>query len=155
MIPRCTGRSPKALTAERQRAAAMAPYPSAPAPAPPNGRCPEQQPATAFYGSTALVATLARVPARELPGLRMVLHPQFDLTPETTPPPSPAPPGTGPAGMRLGEVLDRKRIGCGDLTVPPTGINPLEPAAGPDGGRFALQAHADMPRRCACSSAAR
>jgi hypothetical protein len=34
----------------------------------------------------------------------------------------------------------------GDLNQPPAGINPLEPAAGPDGSRFPLQAHADLLR---------
>jgi hypothetical protein len=34
----------------------------------------------------------------------------------------------------------------GDLDRPPAGINPLEPAAGPDGSRFPLQAHADLLR---------
>ncbi len=34
----------------------------------------------------------------------------------------------------------------GDLDVPPAGVNPLEPAAGPDGARFPLQAHADLVR---------
>jgi hypothetical protein len=34
----------------------------------------------------------------------------------------------------------------GDLHVAPAGVNPLEPAAGPDGTRFPLQAHADLVR---------
>ena len=34
----------------------------------------------------------------------------------------------------------------GDLDAPPAGVNPLEPAAGPDGTRFPLQAHADLVR---------
>ncbi len=203
----------RAVTAERRRTAAMRPYQAAPAPAPasPEARWPAPQPAAPFYGSTALVAALARVPTREVPGLRMVLRPQFDLTPET------GVPGTGEAGgtVRLGEVLDWNRVPCGDLTVPTSslnrhmficgatgsgksqtvrnlleqatgagipwlvvepakaeyrlmaarlpgtrvivirpgdlgqpaaGINPLEPAAGPDGSRFPLQAHADLLR---------
>ena len=209
-----------AVTAGRQRTAAMSPYQAAPAPAPapasPDGRWPEPQPAAPFYGSTALVAALARVPAREVPGLRMVLRPQFDLTPETAPGAA-APGAAGAAGgtVRLGEVLDWNRVPCGDLAVPaaslnrhvfvcgatgagksqtvrnlleqatragipwlvvepakaeyrlmaarlpgtrvivirpgdlgqpPAGINPLEPAAGPDGSRFPLQAHADLLR---------
>ena len=203
-----------AVAAERQRTAAISPhqYQAAPAPMPASAeeRWPAPQPAAPFYGSTALVAALARVPAREVPGLRMVLRPEFDLTPET------AAAGAGGAGaVRLGEVLDWNRVGCGDLTVPlaslnrhvfvcgatgagksqtvrnlleqatgagipwlvvepakaeyrlmaarlpgtriitvrpgdldqpPAGINPLEPAAGPDGSRFPLQAHADLLR---------
>ena len=199
----------------RQRAAAaMSPYQAAPAPAPvAEGRWPEPQPAAPFYGSTALVAALARVPAREVPGLRMVLRPQFDLTPETAVAGAAA--GAGGGMVRLGEVLDWNRVPCGDLAVPAAslnrhvfvcgatgagksqtvrnlleqatgagipwlvvepakaeyrlmaarlphgevirirpgdlgepaaGINPLEPAPGPGGSRFPLQAHADLLR---------
>ena len=199
----------------RQRAAAMSPYqaPPAPAPAPADGRWPEPQPAAPFYGSTALVAALARVPAREVPGLRMVLRPEFDLTPETALAGAAA--GAGDGMVRVGEVLDWNRVPCGDLAVPraslnrhvfvcgatgagksqtvrnlleqataagipwlvvepakaeyrlmaarlpaarvivvrpgdlgepAAGINPLEPAPGPGGSRFALQAHADLLR---------
>jgi hypothetical protein len=192
----------------RQRAVAMSPYQPAPAPVPADGRWPEPQPAAPFYGSTALVAALARVPAREVPGLRMVLRPQFDLTPETAP-------AAGGGMVRLGEVLDWNRVPCGDLAAPraslnrhvfvcgatgagksqtvrnlleqataagipwlvvepakaeyrlmaaclpgtrvivirpgdlgepAAGINPLEPAPGPGGSRFPLQAHADLLR---------
>jgi len=198
----------------QQRAAAMDPYQAAQAPVPVSleARWPSPQPSAPFYGSTALVAALARVPAREVPGLRLVLRPEFDLTPEAM-----LAPGTGAAGgaVRLGEVLDWNRVPCGDLTVPAAslnrhafvcgatgagksqsvrnlleqatmagipwlviepakaeyqlmaarlpdsvvirirpgdldqpaaGINPLEPAAGPDGSRFPLQAHADLLR---------
>jgi hypothetical protein len=34
----------------------------------------------------------------------------------------------------------------GDLDVAPAGVNPLEPAAGPGGSRYPLQAHADLVR---------
>ena len=34
----------------------------------------------------------------------------------------------------------------GDLSAPPAGINPLEPAPGPGGSRFPLQTHADLLR---------
>jgi len=212
-----------ALAADRQqRSAAMNPYQAAPAPVPapvsPEARWPAPQPATPFYASTALVAALARVPAREVPGLRMVARPQFDLTPETTPAPGTAHPGLDLAGnpaVRIGEVLDWNLIGCGNLALPasslnrhvfvcgatgsgksqtvrnlleqatragipwlviepakaeyrlmaarlprapvvvirpgdldvaPASVNPLEPAAGPDGTRFPLQAHADLVR---------
>ena len=40
-------------------------------------------PAAPFYASSRLVAALARPPARELPGIRFVLRPDFDVTPET------------------------------------------------------------------------
>jgi hypothetical protein len=38
------------------------------------------------------------------------------------------------------------RLRPGDLDQPPAGINPLEPAAAPDGARFPLQTHADLLR---------
>ncbi len=38
------------------------------------------------------------------------------------------------------------RIRPGDLDAPPAGLNPLEPAPGPDGTRFPLQVHADLLR---------
>jgi uncharacterized protein len=204
-----------AVTADRERTAMMNSGQPAPAPAaPPSAEdpWPSPQPAAPFYASTALVAALARLPAREVPGLRMVLRPQFDLTPET------AAPGAERADggtVHLGDVLDWNRIPCGDLAMlqaslnrhvfvcgatgagksqtirglleqatsagipwlviepakaeyrlmaarlpqamvirirpgdldwPPAGINPLEPAAGPDGARFPLQTHADLLR---------
>jgi uncharacterized protein len=202
----------------RQRTAAMSAYQQAPAagPASPEARWPSPQPAAPFYGSTALVAALARVPAREVPGLRVVARPEFDLTPETAPATGTGPPGAaGGAMVGLGEVLDGNRMPCGELAVPasslnrhvfvcgatgsgksqtvrnlleqatgagipwlviepakaeyrlmaarlpqapvvvirpgdldvaPASVNPLEPAAGPDGARFPLQAHADLVR---------
>jgi hypothetical protein len=47
---------------------------------------------------------------------------------------------------RLRDAAPVVVIRPGDLAVPPAGISPLEPAAGPDGTRFPLQAHADMLR---------
>jgi len=185
---------------------------SPPGSAPAGERWPTPQSAAPFYGSTALVAALARVPAREVPGLRMVARPQFDLTPEIATDPAAQ---AGGGAVRLGEVLDWNRIGCGDLALPQAslnrhvfvcgatgagksqtvrnlleqaagagipwlvvepakaeyqlmstrlpagevirirpgdlgepaaGINPLEPAPGPGGSRFPLQAHADLLR---------
>ena len=164
-----------------------------------------------FDGSSRLLAALARPPARELPGLRFVLRPDFDVTPETT---IVAGEGGG-AAVRVGMVLDWNRVPAGELAVsqgslnrhvfvcgatgagksqtvrglleaataagipwlvvepakaeyrlmaarlpgtqvirirpgelgdPPAGINPLEPAPGPDGTRFPLQTHADLVR---------
>jgi hypothetical protein len=194
---------------------AMSPYQPAPAAMPPSAeaRWPSPQPSAPFYASTALVAALARTPAREVPGLRLVARPDFDLTPETGS--GTGPPGAAAGPVRLGEVLDWNRIPCGELAVPqsslnrhvfvcgatgsgksqtvrhllesatgagipwlviepakaeyrlmaarlpgvpvvvirpgdldvaPASINPLEPAAGPDGARFPLQAHADLVR---------
>ena len=97
----------------RQAAAAMPPSAEA--------RWPTPQPSVLFYGSTALVAALARVPAREVPGLRMVTRPQFDLTPET--PTGTGLPGAAAGMIRVGEVLDSNRVPCGDLAVPRASLN--------------------------------
>ncbi|WP_344954322.1 ATP-binding protein [Actinomadura miaoliensis] len=161
-----------------------------------------------FEASTQLVAALARPPIREIAGVRFVMRPEFDVTPESVPDPA--------AAVRLGQVLDRNRREVGPLVLPLTslnrhtfvcgatgagksqtvralltaaslaglpwlvvepakaeyrlmaarlageaevvairpgdaeaiaaGINPLEPAAGPDGRPFPLQTHADLVR---------
>jgi uncharacterized protein len=175
-------------------------------------------PAAAFAASTALLAALIRPPTREVPGVRYVLRPSFDVTPEL---PGEiggqATPGdaVASAGVPLGMVLDRNRIpagpvrlpgsslnrhvfvcgatgsgksqtirdllesatragvpwlviepskaeyqlmaarlpsteiiriGLGEPDQPPAGLNPLEPAVGPAGTRFPLQAHSDLVR---------
>ena len=44
----------------------------------------DPEPASPFYGSSAVLAALARPPAREIPGsARFVLRPEFDTIPET------------------------------------------------------------------------
>jgi len=66
---------------------------------------------------------LARPPARELPGLRLVLRPDFDVTPEST-----VISGNGwttdsdPAVL-LGTVLDWNRVPVGELAVPRASLN--------------------------------
>ena len=167
-------------------------------------------PTSPFHASSRLVAALARPPAREVPGVRFVLRPDFDVTPE----PAVVGIGGGPA-VPVGTVLDWNRVPAGELAIartslnrhvfvcgatgagksqtvrglleaatragipwlvvepakaeyrlmaarlpgtqlirirpgelgdPPAGINPLEPAPGPDGTRFPLQTHADLVR---------
>ena len=162
-------------------------------------------------GSTALLATLAQVPETEVPGVRLVLRPDFDVTVE----PGADPAGAAPAAVGLGTVLDRNGRPAGRLSLPTAslnrhmfvcgatgagksqtvralleaasaarlpwlvvepakseyrlmsvrlngaevvrirpgeadqvaaGLNPLRPAAGPDGQRFPLQTHADLVR---------
>lgn len=157
-----------------------------------------------FEASTQLVAALARPPAREVPGVRFAMRPEFDVTPEQA-----------DGGVPLGRVLDRNRRDVGPLSLPlsslnrhtfvcgatgagksqtvrsllaaasraglpwlvvepakaeyrlmaarlpdaevvtirpgdteaiAAGINPLEPAMGPDGRPFPLQTHADLVR---------
>jgi len=178
---------------------------------------PDPAPAAPFYASSRLVAALVRPPAREVPGIRFVLRPDFDVTPEAVV--DSAAEGSGTAGtsrpVPLGTVLDWNRLPAGELALsqaslnrhafvcgatgagksqtvrglleaatvrgipwlvvepakaeyrlmaarlpgtevirirpgdladPPAGINPLEPAPGPDGARFPLQTHADLVR---------
>jgi len=78
-------------------------------------------PASPFTASTRLVAALARVPARELPGLRFTLRPQFDLTPETI---RTASDGTSDGEViAAGTVLDWNRVPAGPLTLPLSSLN--------------------------------
>jgi uncharacterized protein len=74
-----------------------------------------------FHGSTALLAALARPPAREVPGVRFVLRPEFDVTPET--PGDASPPGADPAPVPLGVVLDRQRLPAGPLNLRAGSLN--------------------------------
>ncbi|GLY81614.1 ATP-binding protein [Actinoallomurus iriomotensis] len=65
-----------------------------------------------FEASSRLVAALARPPAREVPGVRFVVRPEFDVTPETA-----------AGGVPLGRVLDRNRTDVGALSVPLESLN--------------------------------
>ncbi|MEV4674585.1 ATP-binding protein [Actinomadura sp. NPDC049382] len=170
-----------------------------------------------FEASTQLVAALARPPVREVAGVRFVMRPEFDVTPEPAPGSAD---GSAGGGVPLGRVLDRDRREVGSLSLPlpslnrhtfvcgatgsgksqtirslltaasaaglpwlvvepakaeyramasrlaaagapgaevvairpgdaeaiAAGINPLEPALGPDGRPFPLQTHADLVR---------
>jgi DNA helicase HerA-like ATPase len=176
---------------------------------------PDPVPEAAFVASTALLAALARPPAREVPGVHFTLLPEFDVTPEIFADGAADPGQDGLGGVPAGLVLDRSRMPAGPLTLPtgslnrhtfvcgatgagksqtvrgllesatrlgipwlviepakaeyqlmaarlpdarviriapgepdtaPAGLNPLEPAAGPGGTRFPLQAHADLVR---------
>jgi len=75
---------------------------------------PSPVPESPFWASTGLVAALARVPVREVPGVRMVLQPRFDLTPETV---------TSGPGFVLGEILDWNKVPSGVLSVPAGSVN--------------------------------
>ena len=75
----------------------------------------EPEPASPFYGSSKLLAALARPPAREIPGsARFVLRPEFDTNPETE---------TDERGIFLGHLLDRERLPAGPLTIPRASLN--------------------------------
>ena len=63
------------------------------------------------WASGFLLASLTRPPVREVPGVRVVKAPQFDLTAETV----------GP--VRVGEVLDANLLSCGDWSIPLTSLN--------------------------------
>ena len=67
-----------------------------------------------FYASSELVAALARPPEREIPGVRLALGPDFDVTQE--------PAGTRPA-VTIGQILDRSRRPAGPLVLPLDSLN--------------------------------
>jgi len=98
------------------------PLPPQPAPARQRGIGEDGQPepGSPFFGFSAVLAALARPPAREIPGsARLVLRPEFDTIPET--PGGPA--AVAAAGIRLGELLDRNRMPAGLLTLPRSSLN--------------------------------
>ncbi|MGH3254094.1 MAG: ATP-binding protein [Streptosporangiaceae bacterium] len=66
-----------------------------------------------FLASTDLLAVLARPPDREVPGIRLVLRPDFDVTQEPTAAPA----------IAVGEVLDRTHRPAGQLTLPLESLN--------------------------------
>ena len=67
-----------------------------------------------FLASTGLVAALARPPEREIPGVRLVLKPDFDVTQESA--------GTREA-IAFGEVLDRDSRPAGPLHLSLDSLN--------------------------------
>jgi Helicase HerA, central domain len=66
-----------------------------------------------FTASSELVLALARPPSRELPGIRLVAPPCFDVTPE---------PASGDS-IPLGAVLDEARRPAGEFRVPRSTLN--------------------------------
>ncbi|HEX6448481.1 MAG TPA: helicase HerA-like domain-containing protein [Trebonia sp.] len=66
-------------------------------------------------GSTELLAALARPPGTEVPGVRLTLRPEFDVTPDM--------PETRGAAIRLGEILDRNLMPAGPLRIPLQSLN--------------------------------
>jgi uncharacterized protein len=115
---------------------AVAPY--APAPADGDARglrelMQEEDPAPAggdaalsypCYASTELVAALARPPEREIPGVRLALRPDFDVTPEFVAQQSAARESApGREAIAVGQVLDRSRRPAGSLVLPLASLN--------------------------------
>jgi len=107
---------------------ALAPVPGCAAlpdilgPAHTTGRASEPAPAAPFYASSRLVAALARPPAREVPGIRFVLRPDFDVTPEIALVPAAESATTDPP-VSLGTVLDWNRVPAGELAVSQASLN--------------------------------
>jgi DNA helicase HerA-like ATPase len=67
-----------------------------------------------FLASTDLLAVLTRPPGKEIPGIRLALKPDFDVTQESA--------GTREA-IALGEVLDRTSRAAGPLVLPKDSLN--------------------------------
>jgi DNA helicase HerA-like ATPase len=80
-------------------------------PAPAGG---DAVPGHPFYASTELIAALVRPPAREMPGIRLALQPDFDVTQE---------PAAGREVIDVGAVLDRNRRSAGPLVLPLDSLN--------------------------------
>ncbi|MEG3635654.1 ATP-binding protein [Micromonospora palythoicola] len=84
----------------------------------------------AFFGSSALVAALAVPPTEEVPGVRLTVRSEFDVTPETSPVGAPTAVDTsGTAGqvragsIAIGAVLDRHGNRSGELLLPTGSLN--------------------------------
>jgi DNA helicase HerA-like ATPase len=71
-------------------------------------------PAHPFYASTELLAALSRPPEREMPGIRLALRPDFDVTQESA---------AGREAIGAGEILDRSRRPAGPLVLPLDSLN--------------------------------
>ena len=67
-----------------------------------------------FYASTELIAALSRPPEREMPGIRLALQPDFDVTQE---------PAAGREVIDVGQILDRSRRSAGPLVLPLDSLN--------------------------------
>jgi DNA helicase HerA-like ATPase len=70
--------------------------------------------ADGFLASSDLVAALARPPQKEIPGIRLTLKPDFDVTQESA--------GTREA-IALGDILDRDQRTAGPLHLPLDSLN--------------------------------
>ena len=67
-----------------------------------------------FYASTELIAALTRPPEHEVPGVRLALRPDFDVTQERA--------AQGEA-IAVGEILDRSHRPAGPLVLPLDSLN--------------------------------
>jgi hypothetical protein len=79
---------------------------------------------TPFLADSRMVAALARTPAVEIPGIRVVPRPVFDVTPEVGPEPIVGgPDDPAPSGIELGEIVDRDGLPAGRLRLPLASLN--------------------------------
>jgi DNA helicase HerA-like ATPase len=72
-------------------------------------------PTTPFCGSTELLAALARPPESEIPGVRLALRPEFDVTPEFD--------AAADAAITIGDILDRSLLPAGPFTIQRDSLN--------------------------------
>ena len=91
-----------------------------------------------FLASTDLLAALARPPDKEIPGIRLALRPEFDVTQESA--------GTREA-IALGEVLDRTRRAAGPLVLPKDSLNRHVFVTGATGSGSRLAINSTSARR--------
>ncbi|WP_433213865.1 ATP-binding protein [Dactylosporangium sp. CS-047395] len=75
-----------------------------------------------LVASSALVAALAVTPVEEIPGVRLAVRSEFDVTPEMPAPTSPRP-GSAAVGVRLGQVLDHDGRPGEDLHIGTASLN--------------------------------
>jgi uncharacterized protein len=74
-------------------------------------------PVSPFYGSTEMLAALARPPVTEIPGVRFALRPEFDVTPEIQAD------SRHRERINLGAVLDRNLRPAGPFTLAADSLN--------------------------------
>ncbi|GAB3429386.1 ATP-binding protein [Flindersiella endophytica] len=70
---------------------------------------------SAFLAGAELVASMARTPTREVPGIRLVLQSEFDVTAESR--------ETGSDGVQIGSVLDHALRPSSGLRLPLSSLN--------------------------------
>jgi DNA helicase HerA-like ATPase len=107
---------PYALTPADGGAGGLAELMGRPAPAPEAG---DAGPCFPGYAGTALVAAMSRPPEREIPGVRLALRPDFDVTQEAVT----QGPGARHRALEVGEILDRNRRPAGPLVLPAESLN--------------------------------
>jgi hypothetical protein len=102
---------PYSIAPASQAAAGLAELLADPGPASAGGDAVLDAP---FHASTELVAALSRPPEREVPGVRLALRPDFDVTPEQA---------VGSAAIAVGEVLDSGQRPAGPFVLPLDSLN--------------------------------